>query len=161
MTRAFLVYWAVLALGIYSWAGEKFPWLGIHPLLPLTVLAAIGVTDCWGMRRFVTVGRLGVVVAGVLVLAEVHNTYELNYVNGANPVEMMVYVQSSPDTIKDANLISTLSNRATNGATLKVTIDSTDAWPFAWYLRNMPNTGYPSPTQSVKPALFNQSRDHP
>jgi len=39
--RLFLVWWFVLSMGLYSWAGEKMPWLSIHILLPLMLLAAI------------------------------------------------------------------------------------------------------------------------
>lgn len=39
--RLFLVYWFVGGLGIYTWAGEKMPWLSIHILLPLELLASI------------------------------------------------------------------------------------------------------------------------
>jgi uncharacterized protein (TIGR03663 family) len=37
---AFLVYWAIMAFLIYSWAGEKMPWLTVHMSLPLIFLAA-------------------------------------------------------------------------------------------------------------------------
>jgi uncharacterized protein (TIGR03663 family) len=39
--RVFLVWWFVGSLGLYSWAGEKMPWLSIHILLPLMLLAAV------------------------------------------------------------------------------------------------------------------------
>jgi uncharacterized protein (TIGR03663 family) len=39
--RLFLVWWSVLSLGLYSWAGEKMPWLSIHLLLPLMLLAGM------------------------------------------------------------------------------------------------------------------------
>ena len=35
----FLAWWFVLAFVIYTWAGEKMPWLTIHIALPLTILA--------------------------------------------------------------------------------------------------------------------------
>jgi hypothetical protein len=35
-----LAWWTLTALGIYSWAGEKMPWLIIHVALPLVLLAA-------------------------------------------------------------------------------------------------------------------------
>ncbi|MGO8949011.1 MAG: flippase activity-associated protein Agl23 [Ktedonobacterales bacterium] len=41
--RLFLVWWFVLSLILYSWAGEKMPWLSIHILLSLMLLAAIAV----------------------------------------------------------------------------------------------------------------------
>jgi uncharacterized protein (TIGR03663 family) len=36
---AFIIYWAMVAFIIYSWAGEKMPWLTIHMTLPMTFVA--------------------------------------------------------------------------------------------------------------------------
>jgi hypothetical protein len=35
-----LVWWAIATLGLYSWAGEKMPWLTIHVALPWVLLGA-------------------------------------------------------------------------------------------------------------------------
>jgi uncharacterized protein (TIGR03663 family) len=35
----FLAYWGVVGLVIYSWAGEKMPWLVVHLTLPMILLA--------------------------------------------------------------------------------------------------------------------------
>jgi hypothetical protein len=43
----FLGWWSVAALGIYTWAGEKMPWLTIHISLPLTLLSA------WAAQRII------------------------------------------------------------------------------------------------------------
>jgi len=40
--RLFLVYWFVGNLFIYSWAAEKMPWLSIHIVMPMILLAAVG-----------------------------------------------------------------------------------------------------------------------
>lgn len=37
---AFTIYWTVLSFAIYSWAGEKMPWLTVHMTLPLIFLTA-------------------------------------------------------------------------------------------------------------------------
>lgn len=42
-----LLWWSIATVAIYSWAGEKMPWLVIHLVLPLTLLAA------WGCDRAV------------------------------------------------------------------------------------------------------------
>ncbi len=39
-TPLFLAWWSLGAFGIYSWAGEKMPWLSIHVALPMVLLAA-------------------------------------------------------------------------------------------------------------------------
>ena len=38
--QGFLLYWAVVMLAVLSWAGEKMPWLSVHIVLPMTLLAA-------------------------------------------------------------------------------------------------------------------------
>jgi hypothetical protein len=35
-----LAWWSLAALGIYSWAGEKMPWLLVHVALPMVLLSA-------------------------------------------------------------------------------------------------------------------------
>ena len=40
-----LAWWSVFAIAIYSWAGEKMPWLTIHLVLPLALLAG------WALDR--------------------------------------------------------------------------------------------------------------
>lgn len=155
---AFLTYWGILAFGIYSWAGEKFPWLMIHPLIPFTLISGMFIADL--VRN---AGRIRLIALAVLValgLIELHNAFEVNYVYGADPVEMMVYVQSAPDTPKVAADILALSNKVTNGTGLHVTIDTLDTWPFAWYLRRMPNVAYPASSEmaqkpySTNPAII-------
>jgi uncharacterized protein (TIGR03663 family) len=140
-----LVYWAILSFGIYSWAGEKFSWLMVHPLLPMTLLAAMFIVN---VLRSGAVARTAALAALTLLgLLELHSMYEVNFVNGADPVEMMVYVQSSPDTPKVAANILAISNKLTNGPDMQLTIDTQETWPFAWYLRDMPNVAYPSASQ--------------
>ena len=39
--RLFLVYWFLTNVALYSWAGEKMPWLIVHMLLPLIALSGV------------------------------------------------------------------------------------------------------------------------
>ncbi len=43
-----LSWWCVATFALYSWAGEKMPWLTVHPALPLTLLGA------WAAGRVLT-----------------------------------------------------------------------------------------------------------
>jgi len=53
--RLFLVYWFIGNLSIYTWAGEKMPWLMIHLTMPMLLLAALGlepaVTLLWNVVK--------------------------------------------------------------------------------------------------------------
>ena len=69
VTRAFLVWYFVASLAVYSWAGEKFAWLILHPLLPLILLAGIGVQEIWRARRpWLRRAGLGAVVLGAVFI---------------------------------------------------------------------------------------------
>ncbi|HEX6507480.1 MAG TPA: flippase activity-associated protein Agl23, partial [Chloroflexota bacterium] len=46
----FLVWWALFSLGMYSWAGEKMPWLSIHIALPFILLAAFFLGNAFASR---------------------------------------------------------------------------------------------------------------
>ena len=39
--RVFLLYWSMLSIVMFTIAGERMPWLTLHPLTPLTLLAAL------------------------------------------------------------------------------------------------------------------------
>lgn len=42
-----LLWWSITAIGIYSWAGEKMPWLLVHVALPLVLLGAWAFQQVW------------------------------------------------------------------------------------------------------------------
>jgi uncharacterized protein (TIGR03663 family) len=74
----FLSYWFLVALVIYSWAGEKMPWLIVHLTLPLILLAGRFIgdvlerTDWQGLRErrayylLILVPTTGLVLLGFL-----------------------------------------------------------------------------------------------
>ena len=94
--RAFLVWAFALSLAIYSWAGEKFAWLVLHPLLPLILLAGLGVQWLWDARRS-TLGKAGLAVAAVIALYVPISSWWLNVDHRANPRELLVSTQSSEE----------------------------------------------------------------
>ena len=73
--RGFALYWAFMNLAIYSWAGEKMPWLTVHTVLPLAILAASVVgSAAESVERAVSERQLPtrfiwVPAAGILLLA--------------------------------------------------------------------------------------------
>jgi predicted membrane-bound mannosyltransferase len=155
--RIFLVYWFVLALGLYSWAGEKMPWLSIHILLPLMLLA--GVALDWMLRtayvgaralarrdlQFTLAQRprligaaVGLVVALVMLVPTVHGMLVLSHPDAADgPQEMMVYVQTTNDVETIMNKI-TKADRLMYGGKhqLRIDVGVGEEWPFYWYLRD-------------------------
>lgn len=137
---SFLAYWCILSFVIYGWAGEKMPWLFMHPLLPTILLGCMLAGHL--LTRLHGTGR-AILIAGiiVLVLTEAHSAQALAYSDGANPTEMLIYVQTSNDVPLVANEVTNLVQRFPKStARPLVQVDSNDlgGWPFEWYFRNMP-----------------------
>jgi len=66
----FLAYWSLMAFVLYSWAGEKMPWLTMHLALPLQLLAGWTLGQLLGgewTRRLPRRGLLLLVLMPLLV----------------------------------------------------------------------------------------------
>jgi uncharacterized protein (TIGR03663 family) len=146
--RAFLVWAFALSLAIYSWAGEKFSWLVLHPLLPLILLAGLGVQWLWDSRG-TTLGKAALAVAAVAALYVPVSSWWVNVVHRANPKEFLVTTQSSE---QDKRVIDQVLAMAKKDPKLSVTVDSADGatFPYAWYFRHL-NVGYLDFTQVDRP----------
>lgn len=142
---AFFIYWSAIGFLIYSYAGEKVPWLFVHILLPMFVLAGIFLRDLfrssvWNTsHRFST--HLRYALLGACVLCGVyllHSTILLNYYNRANPAERMVYTQTSNDIIKMVEVIEDLSFSLGVDPTRDsvIAVQGNAVWPLHWYLRD-------------------------
>lgn len=141
---AFLVWFLAGSLAVYSWASERMPWLVLHPLLPLVLLAGIGAQALWLARRR-TAARVSIVLAAFAVAAGVWFAFGLAYVRPADARELLVQVQSSedvPPVREEVRRLQALASRAV-GEPVVVQVDSWGGtgWPWGWYLRDLP-VGY-------------------
>lgn len=53
--RVFLIYWSMLAYVMFTIAGERMPWLTLHPLTPLTLLAGLYLGEFFEREKPTTV----------------------------------------------------------------------------------------------------------
>ena len=145
-----LVWMFAASLAVYSWASERMPWLVLHPLLPLVLLAGLGGQVLWRARgRLVTKLALAVVAVGAVYAVTVGST--LAFRNASDPRELLVFTQTSDDVPAMRDEIITLSRRAPAalGRPLTIEVDSWGGtgWPWGWYLRDVP-AGYPDMSQA-------------
>ena len=158
----FAIWAFVVSLAVYSWAGEKFAWLALHPLLPLILLAGLGIQAVWEARR----RWYGIAGALVTVLALAYSGYASFLVNaehGADPREFLVSTQSSTDVKATAEEVLALARKRPR---LQVTVDAADGatFPWAWYFRHLNvgyldmSTGNPPPQTSDVVFLTDESR---
>jgi uncharacterized protein (TIGR03663 family) len=133
--RLFLVWHAVLSLAVYSWASERMPWLTLHVLLPLVLLAGIGAQELWQLPRSRPfAGALA--AAGTAFL--VFGGFNVAYAHPADPAELLVFTQTSTEALPVRDEILSGDDSVTTD------VDSWGGtgWPWAWYLRDAP-VGYP------------------
>ncbi len=143
--RAIIIYWAALAFIIYAKANEKVPWLGVHVVLPLTLLGGVFAAD---IHRAV-VRRSGKIVRGFalafLVLGGAYLARSgliLNVHQEADPREIMVYVQSTTDVLDVLHEIQATAYRKGSYKKMRIVVEDEASWPFSWYLRHYKNVAY-------------------
>jgi predicted membrane-bound mannosyltransferase len=142
LLRAFLVWGFVVSLAVYSWAGEKFAWLILHPLLPLVLLAGVGIQSIWEARR-TWAGRLGLAAVVVGFAYAGVASYWVNAAHRADPRELLVSTQSSEQTKQVAEQVVAADARSRTPLRVTVDADQGATFPYAWYFRHLRSVQYP------------------
>ncbi|MCU1358912.1 MAG: putative coding region [Ilumatobacteraceae bacterium] len=146
---------ALVQFSLYSWAGEKFAWLALHPLIPAVLLGGLGmqVVCEWVLEhrpQRVMSTRLITSMATAMVLIVLTSIVAVRpaITDGADPRELLVTVQTSTAVPALTDRLAAARRRGTLGPIL---IDNRDsgAWPWAWYLHDFVDVGY----QDIDPTL--------
>ena len=74
---AFLIFWTLSTLFIYSWAGEKMPWLVVHPVLPMIILTGKFAGDLFERVDWRAVWRRGGALLALLLPITLFSLYML------------------------------------------------------------------------------------
>ncbi|HKA36572.1 MAG TPA: SMP-30/gluconolactonase/LRE family protein, partial [Thermoanaerobaculia bacterium] len=138
----FVAFWAVGSLAIYGWAREKVPWLTVHPLLPITILAAIGIADLWKDRSEKR-PRIALAIIAALLAINAGGMYLACFRYGAHDIEkepkhaeMLAYVQTDWDLVRALEVVQKAKSRIPVGQQV-ITVTGEATWPLTWYLRDV------------------------
>ncbi|MBM2811241.1 MAG: repeat containing protein [Chloroflexi bacterium] len=118
--------------------------------LVVVALIALTVRVCIGLTRKQTLGALGSTGLLLASVYAIHTGWQLTYKNGDVPVEILVYVQTSPDVPFITSEIDRFGNQLGLRKDLPVLLDGgysetvggqqvdheSVTWPFEWYLRD-------------------------
>ena len=157
----FLCYWAFTSLLLYSYLQEKVPWLVVHIVLPLGILAGayLGEIFSWKESLSYKKGRL---IAGLLVLTLLISLVQcisVNYYKSMDPAERITYTQASPDI---RELMEKIDGFRLGPDRLKIYVFDPNNlyWPLPWYLRDYEKTSYVSklPQNKVYDAVIVPSK---
>ena len=133
--------WSLLLFGIgslvmYSYLGEKVPWLGVHqvwaffPLAGLQLARTYGPNGVWWSRTLATVG-----LAASLATALVANFVLYEISPNLERVEALIYVQTSPEILVPMNEGLQMAD---DGVDPVAAVGGEAGWPLSWYWRRTP-----------------------
>jgi len=126
---------------IYSWAGEKFAWLAVHPLVPAVLLAGRGAQAIYDRFHAPSVRRaFGSLLLASLVLTAVV-AIRPAITDGADPRELLVTVQTSTDVPPIADRLRAGQEAGTIN-TILIDQRGGGSWPWAWYLNGVRGVQY-------------------
>lgn len=155
---SFLLWWGWGGLTIFSWAGEKMPWLVIHVAIPMALVTARLLGEVWDRRDGSQWYRRGTITfATILAAWTIHTGWPVNFERPDTPRDLLVYTQTAPDVKKVMTDIERMSLEQTaSSRDLGITVQSGAWWPFSWYLRDYKNVDYPSQlnTPATKPVVI-------
>lgn len=127
----FLIIFSLINLAIFSWAGEKFPWLALNSLVPMIVLAGYFAGDMVKARKSVF-AKAFLAAMAVLLLYGTFSAYMLSYKNSYDTRELAVYVQT-PKKIYD----KFMRMREDCGKTANCVLTDADiSWPMSYVFRD-------------------------
>lgn len=148
-----LAWWFLATFIALSFAGEKMPWLTVHLALPLAVLGGYAIgrvvpaflgavrhrhTAAWAWSG--AGASVGLMV--LLAALSVRGAVQVSYGHPDTPIEPLIYTQTSPDVPLLAGEIRAFVEDARGDAPIVVDTTSSVTWPWAWYLRDVPNVTY-------------------
>ncbi len=145
-----LVWWVTGTFIALSMAGEKMPWLTVHLALPLAILAGYALGKGFEAARAgggnLLRPRLIPVALGMALLFvyAVRTGTAVSYAHPDTPIEPLIYTQTSADIPAIARQLEALAAERGGKDRLTIIVDSSESmsWPWAWYLRDFPNTSY-------------------
>ena len=129
-----VLLWALFTLAFYSDMQEKVPWLVVHILLPLALLAGYflaHLVEETGAKSRWTV----LLVLAILLVPYAASSIATNYTH-VNAQKMISYIQP-PDSL--AAVMDRVQNMHAQhpATTIIVCARQNDYWPIPWYVRGM------------------------
>lgn len=161
---ALLVFWSVSSLAVFSYAGERMPWLTTHIALPLVLASSWALgwmiesvpwkgLAAWSWRHYTRAVALA--FFGLLALVTARSAYRAAYINQDYPVEYVVYAHAAPYPKALFHEIEELSWRTAGATEMLVGYDNHVRYPYWWYMRRYANKMDfdVNPTRDLRQAL--------
>ncbi len=145
-------HWSVVSFLLYSYAGEKVPWLTVHLVVPAWLYLASVFPSLlrWEDRRFAT-RALWIGVAVLCISGQAWLAYQIGFTRSADPRERLVFTHTSYEMKQLAQDIDRFSEK---GEQHTVQATGKASWPLAWYFRDYRRWFWPELEFDKNPAIL-------
>ena len=123
----FLAFWSLATLAAYSFAQEKVPWLLMHPLLPMALLAGSQVQEL--VEKKIPKAWVLLLLMPLLGWSLRENLW-LTFQAPVESCHLLKYMETSGDVKKAAATILSEDNDG------QIFVSGVATWTMAWYLRD-------------------------
>lgn len=129
---------------VYSLIPYKTPWCVMDILWPFVIVAGFWFESFSARFRE---GNIAVVLLSLVTLAVVLTqsaiaSYEINFVNYANPSEPYVYVQTKNDLKVIGDIIRKKIESSPELHTMNIQVNLRDSWPLPWLFSRLPHAEF-------------------
>lgn len=140
--RVFFLYWTIFSVLVYALLEEKVPWLLVHQVVPLAILAGVFISDLWKKLGAGALRSVFAVFVGLLVVYEARTAFQLNMYRADDPRELLIYTQTDHSLLDVVAEIKEGAKKLGSEycpphATRTIAaFQGTSVWPYVWYFRN-------------------------
>ena len=152
--NALLVYWSMGAFLGYSYAGEKVPWVTVHIMLPLLMLAAVYIQKLWKSAFFKKTAVAWYILFALFALWNVKSSMVVSFVNHSNIAERMIYSHGSEDVPRCAEEVKRIAFQLGTKEKTRILVKGWAVWPMRWYLRDYDWTEWEKPETTTFPMVI-------
>jgi len=134
---ALLVYWTTASFLIYSWAGEKVPWVSVLIVLPMLLLAGVYIQKFIQTKAYQKFPYVWHVLAIIFVFWTLRSALILCLVNSANTAERLIYGHTTQEVKYVVEEIDRLAELLGTGKDTRIVVRGQIIWPMGWwYMRH-------------------------
>jgi uncharacterized protein (TIGR03663 family) len=142
----FLAFWTLASFLLYSIAQEKVPWLMMHIVLPMTLLAGRYVQEIWQGGKH---GPWITIALCILISWSARDSVRLCFTSPPSAPHLLKFMASTEDVKETAGMII----KSELGEMGDVFVTGRPVWPLAWYLRRQDVT-YAMPPDGKKASVI-------
>jgi len=152
--NALLVYWSMGSILGYSYAGEKVPWVSVHIMLPILILAAVYIQKLWNTKFFRKTALAWYILFILFAMWNIKSSVVVSFINHSNIAERMIYSHASMDVPRSARVVKDIAFQLGTREKTKILVKGWAVWPMRWYLRDYEWTEWENPETTAFPIVI-------